>query len=672
MFLGAATTSHRIDHDSLANSNLVLAHRAVAAIRSESLPRSKLIRSLIAAGKSNLYPFSILRAVHDGVMETDDDSDTDSVATTASRRQRMMPPWQQRKQMISREESPSLSDPFIGLDPNPLPGPRPLAPSTPKQDIFHPGVFTLIQGMGDNNHRALAEELHCQQIDAAENGDQRIDKTGERSHESEKVDSGVNGSSTNMASQSSFPPSKPGGGSSGDGDEDPNKRLRKLSEHEEDNDPDIAYSSRFKRRRLGFEEFEGQPESQSRSQAERDAVVSSLFSLSKGPSPPPIPSGPSTATTMDTGPTYSETVATPATVSEYHKSPVDNAPSVTLPPIHPGPNYSPRKSPTSPRTTHATLPSVSSLLTAAEEMKPMGSAPINSHHPQSGGRQFSRAKVVQHLNVTVPSASNPAPTLHPRNFVDSYSRPSHFNDPSSQYRTTTPRGRISPTISPTEKKLPPIAPAPPKFPARASSSPTRYTPMPSYYPPRNLNRPEHHAPLPPIQTEWSTPVTPSETNSAKTPTSKLSKRGRNGTPKHGSGDSSQSSPSVAGGFKCTEEGCTAAPFSTQYLLNSHANVHSEDRPHFCPVPGCQRAEGGKGFKRKNEMIRHGLVHQSPGYACPFCPDKEHKYPRPDNLQRHVKAHHKDKSSDDPMLREVLAVRPEGGQRGRRRRLGPST
>jgi hypothetical protein len=33
------------------------------------------------------------------------------------------------------------------------------------------------------------------------------------------------------------------------------------------------------------------------------------------------------------------------------------------------------------------------------------------------------------------------------------------------------------------------------------------------------------------------------------------------------------------------------------------------------------------------MIRHGLVHSSPGYICPFCPDREHRYPRPDNLQR---------------------------------------
>lgn len=88
-----------------------------------------------------------------------------------------------------------------------------------------------------------------------------------------------------------------------------------------------------------------------------------------------------------------------------------------------------------------------------------------------------------------------------------------------------------------------------------------------------------------------------------------------------------------GSYVCTFDGCNAHPFQTQYLLNSHANVHSSARPHYCPVKGCPRSEGGKGFKRKNEMIRHGLVHDSPGYVCPFCPDREHKYPRPDNLQR---------------------------------------
>jgi uncharacterized Zn-finger protein len=132
--------------------------------------------------------------------------------------------------------------------------------------------------------------------------------------------------------------------------------------------------------------------------------------------------------------------------------------------------------------------------------------------------------------------------------------------------------------------------------------------------------------------------------------------------------------------------CTAFPdtispqvstrsISTQRKLtsstSSHANVHSTSRPHYCPVAGCPRSEGGRGFKRKNEMIRHGLVHDSPGYVCPFCPDREHKYPRPDNLQRHVRVHHTDKSREDPQLRDVLAQRPDLiSTRGRRRRMIP--
>lgn len=131
-------------------------------------------------------------------------------------------------------------------------------------------------------------------------------------------------------------------------------------------------------------------------------------------------------------------------------------------------------------------------------------------------------------------------------------------------------------------------------------------------------------------------------------------------------------PYVGGGvFRCEHPGCTAVSFQTQYLLNSHANVHSQNRPHYCPVKDCSRSEGGKGFKRKNEMIRHGLVHRSPGYICPFCPEREHKYPRPDNLQRHVRVNHPDRDMNDSLLREVLDQRTEGGTRGRRRRLGNS-
>ncbi|KAJ6038061.1 hypothetical protein N7499_003411 [Penicillium canescens] len=91
---------------------------------------------------------------------------------------------------------------------------------------------------------------------------------------------------------------------------------------------------------------------------------------------------------------------------------------------------------------------------------------------------------------------------------------------------------------------------------------------------------------------------------------------------------SQANERSVGNHQCTIPGCAAEPFRTQYLLK----VHSQDRPYFCPVGGCPRAHGGKGFKRKNEMVRHGLVNSSPGYACPFCPDQQYKYPRPDNLQ----------------------------------------
>ena len=38
------------------------------------------------------------------------------------------------------------------------------------------------------------------------------------------------------------------------------------------------------------------------------------------------------------------------------------------------------------------------------------------------------------------------------------------------------------------------------------------------------------------------------------------------------------------------------------------------------------------------------------------------------MDRHVRVHHVDKDKDDPQLREVLAQRPEGGSRGRRRRV----
>ncbi|CZS95771.1 uncharacterized protein RCO7_08767 [Rhynchosporium graminicola] len=191
------------------------------------------------------------------------------------------------------------------------------------------------------------------------------------------------------------------------------------------------------------------------------------------------------------------------------------------------------------------------------------------------------------------------------------------------------------------------------------------SPSGGFFPYPNSNRRPSQSsgePPPPYQSpnSGSSTETPSSDQSGSTPLLGMNRMSIEGI----------TNPQI-GGFQCNYQGCGAAPFQTQYLLNSHRNVHSQNRPHYCSVKGCPRSEGGKGFKRKNEMIRHGLVHDSPGYVCPFCPDREHKYPRPDNLQRHVRVHHVDKDKDDAQLRDVLSQRPEGPSRGRRRRTGTS-
>jgi hypothetical protein len=202
-------------------------------------------------------------------------------------------------------------------------------------------------------------------------------------------------------------------------------------------------------------------------------------------------------------------------------------------------------------------------------------------------------------------------------------------------------------------------------------------------------------------TPASSMIAPSPANTQPTPSASISEHDidhnrresnieeePNTLPESGADDRNDD---LAGSYKCTYNGCNAMAFQTQYLLNSHMNVHSNTRTHFCPVKGCPRGPGGQGFKRKNEMIRwvndrkiqilknsilipflcrHGLVHTSPGYICPFCPDQQHKYPRPDNLQRHVRQHHTERDRDDPVLRDVLSQRIEGGgaNRGGRRRM----
>ncbi|KAI1384661.1 uncharacterized protein F4822DRAFT_433204 [Hypoxylon trugodes] len=232
-----------------------------------------------------------------------------------------------------------------------------------------------------------------------------------------------------------------------------------------------------------------------------------------------------------------------------------------------------------------------------------------------------------------------------------HNRPPQYphSPPGGQPRISgIPGSHASPPISPNDMYRQGIPPSP------AHTIPPAMSP--SYYYSNNGNA-NHHRPGD-YSSGSNTDNTPSV--EASTPATSITER---------MSIDNMTNPPV-GAFVCTVSGCNAPPFQTQYLLNSHANVHSSARPHYCSVKGCPRSEGGKGFKRKNEMIRHGLVHDSPGYVCPFCPDREHKYPRPDNLQRHVRVHHVDKDKDDPMLRDVLSQRPDGPNRGRRRRGGP--
>jgi hypothetical protein len=266
--------------------------------------------------------------------------------------------------------------------------------------------------------------------------------------------------------------------------------------------------------------------------------------------------------------------------------------------------------------------------------------PYSHHHSQSFG-----------------SATSQSPMIPYHNFP-----PTAETSPSSQY----PMSAQSPTS--TVGDIPRIS---------AYGSPTQYPPA-AYYPGRRPSAPAEAGPplLTPLSGSTPTPSDgpPHPPFPASLPSASSSgeSQGHTGSSTDGystthttpidsavTDGNSRALPMPAGmapnhhGYTCDYPGCNAAPFQTQYLLrcvtpafalseiellvltitSSHRNVHSSSRPHYCPVKDCPRSEGGKGFKRKNEMIRHGLVHKSPGYVCPFCPDREHKYPRPDNLQR---------------------------------------
>lgn len=181
-----------------------------------------------------------------------------------------------------------------------------------------------------------------------------------------------------------------------------------------------------------------------------------------------------------------------------------------------------------------------------------------------------------------------------------------YNDPNSSISRRSPN------------HLSPFGRSPPAYPQTAQSvplSPPRFSTNPASW--RTLSNNSSNS-------AGSEHVSATGSNSASTPASSAPRHSPSNSavtpqyhgsdhdspgsemtgPEDQSDESAQRSMSVSQGYTCPWPGCTAPPFQTQYLLNSHTNVHSNTRPHFCPVKDCPRGPGGQGFKRKNEMIRY--------------------------------------------------------------------
>ncbi len=289
---------------------------------------------------------------------------------------------------------------------------------------------------------------------------------------------------------------------------------------------------------------------------------------------PPLPLKIVAATSEAEGEVEDDSIATSPALAKWAISAAEANPDSTLPAM--------QKSPPRSASTHSpggtqSLPSLqtalSQIIEPAVVETPSGLSPFSQNPGQSP--TMTRAQYIAGNAGPSPGVySHPSPAASKD--MTSMSPPGYPTH-SSYWRTTPKEGSFS-TTSP--------------------ASVPGLTPVASYPTPKELTSPESNA-----------------------------------TPQTLSGPLSANGPFTVSPFKCTNPDCIAPPFQTQYLLNSHANVHSSSRPHYCPVKTCPRSLGGKGFKRKNEMIRHGLVHDSPGYVCPFCADQQHKYPRPDNLQR---------------------------------------
>ena len=250
-------------------------------------------------------------------------------------------------------------------------------------------------------------------------------------------------------------------------------------------------------------------------------------------------------------------------------------PGNTLPAMQ----MSPPRSPGQVSVEHKTLPSITTALSIDSN------SPFSAHSPDLSrptlshiGHQYGPSSPAYlHSSMSPPTGvpSHPSFYRNPLNRDGSTSTPSDYAITSTNGSSSTPASSIT-TQSPSSYPTPTTA-----------HSDTQLN---------SISQLSRHLSL-------STPTSPAH-DQTQYPCSSHSNS--NTHPSLSSSDHSTNSDdyNTPGSFKCTIPGCTAIPFQTQYLLNSHMNVHSDTRPHFCPVKNCARGPGGQGFKRKNEMIRY--------------------------------------------------------------------
>lgn len=218
----------------------------------------------------------------------------------------------------------------------------------------------------------------------------------------------------------------------------------------------------------------------------------------------------------------------------------------------------------SPEVSGPTLPSLKTTLSQISETSSNGMV----YHSATSGHS--------------PSMTRPSPGQH---------MPGYGPSPASYTHPSPSTNGMSPPNMPTHRSYGSWPQPPTRDGSQSTATPSEYA--------------SNHS-----QSTPSSAITnPSPANSYSTPISAHQRQDSEGTP-HANGNSPPTNgngTSATNNFKCTYPGCTSVPFQTQYLLNSHANVHSSSRPHFCPVAGCNRGPSGKGFKRKNEMIRYVSV-----------------------------------------------------------------